>query len=261
MSGWILIHRRIQDNWLWQKRPFTEGQAWIDMLLMVNHKQESVLIKGAYYECGRGESMRSLDSWAERWGWHRSKVRRFFDKLEKHGTIVRIKPTCTATRKETPKTTHLKIVNYDTYQKPRHVNDTKCGTETGTKQTKTKISGKNSKEPNLEENPCSQKLDLELQKKLLTESQTYSSMLERYFSPYTPKEQKTFNDIFNHLLKIARNGRPNVFSDARRWLADKVDYIKRHDKTILDAKRMFVAEIKKQTSYAGKNSQKNAFHS
>ena len=82
MSGWILLHRSIQKHSIWQKKPFTEKEAWIDMIMTVNHKSKKVLIKGIEYLCGRGESVKSLDKWAKQWGWHKSKVRRFFDKLE-----------------------------------------------------------------------------------------------------------------------------------------------------------------------------------
>ena len=35
--GWISIHRKIQDNLIWNDKPFNRGAAWIDLLLLANH--------------------------------------------------------------------------------------------------------------------------------------------------------------------------------------------------------------------------------
>lgn len=34
------------DNWVWQDKPFSHGQAWVDMILMANHKDTDVLFDG-----------------------------------------------------------------------------------------------------------------------------------------------------------------------------------------------------------------------
>lgn len=122
-GGWILIHRQISENWLWQKKPFSPGQAWIDIILNVNHKKVSVNILGKVIDCHRGQSLMSLNTWANNWGWSVSKVRRFFNILEKEGMISRLK---------IGQATQLTVINYDTYQKSRNSTDTVTDTVTDT---------------------------------------------------------------------------------------------------------------------------------
>jgi hypothetical protein len=38
--GYISLHRKIQDNWLWTKdKHFTYAQAWLDILMEVSPSQ------------------------------------------------------------------------------------------------------------------------------------------------------------------------------------------------------------------------------
>ena len=43
-NGWIALHRKIQSHWLWEDKPFSNGQAWIDLLMLANHTEKKVLI-------------------------------------------------------------------------------------------------------------------------------------------------------------------------------------------------------------------------
>jgi len=114
MKGWISLHRSIEEHWLYPKgREFTKYEAWIDILLQVNHAEKKVMIKDELFLCKRGDSVRSLKEWGKRWGWSRNKVRRFLELLEKDSMIV-LRPDT--------KTTHLTVCNYDTYQVARNSN-------------------------------------------------------------------------------------------------------------------------------------------
>ena len=107
-QGWISIHRGLQDNWLWKdEREFSRLEAWLDILLNVNHTPKKVLIKNTLIEVGRGESLRSLDTWGKRWNWNKSRVRRFFNLLQKDSMIV---------TKNVRVTTLLTVCKYDSYQ-------------------------------------------------------------------------------------------------------------------------------------------------
>jgi hypothetical protein len=46
--GWICLHRQIQDHWLWEDRPFSRGQAWIDLLMLANHEDKKMIFDGIY---------------------------------------------------------------------------------------------------------------------------------------------------------------------------------------------------------------------
>lgn len=108
LTGWISLHRKIQEHWLWEERPFSKGQAWIDILLLVNHEDGKVFMDGELIEVYRGEHITSEPKLAERWGWSRTKVRNFLDLLEKEGMIKNIK--------EGRKRTRLRVLNYNVYQ-------------------------------------------------------------------------------------------------------------------------------------------------
>ena len=115
-NGWISIHRKLQAHWLWeQNKTFSNLEAWIDILLTVNHTEKKVLLGNKLLIVKRGDSVLSLDSWANRWKWNKSKVRRFFTLLEKDSMIV---------IKNETQTTRLTVCNYDSYQDMRNANET-----------------------------------------------------------------------------------------------------------------------------------------
>jgi hypothetical protein len=115
-TGWISLHRKVKDNWLWKDKPFSFGQAWITVLLECNHAEKKVNLGNYLYHVKRGESINSLDTWAKLFGWNKSKVRRFFDLL-KSDSMIDTKPT--------HNTTHLTVINYSSYQDVEHKVDTK----------------------------------------------------------------------------------------------------------------------------------------
>ena len=39
-AGWIKVSRTIQEHWVWDEKPFSKGQAWIDLLLLAKHSDE-----------------------------------------------------------------------------------------------------------------------------------------------------------------------------------------------------------------------------
>ena len=114
--GYISLHRQIKENWMWtEKREFSKLEAWLDILLSVNHSDAEVVIKFKVYKVKRGESIKSLDSWAKSWNWNKSKVRRFLKLLEEQGNI---------TLKNETQTTRITVCKYDSYQTNRNVIET-----------------------------------------------------------------------------------------------------------------------------------------
>jgi len=112
-NGWIKIHRKLAEHWLYQDSKFLHW--WIDILLSANFEDKKVLIKGALYDCKRGQSVYSLDTWAKRWGTDKSKVRRFLSMLESDGMI---------TLENISVSTRLTICKYECYQDERHADET-----------------------------------------------------------------------------------------------------------------------------------------
>jgi len=120
-QGWIKLYRKIQDNPLWaEKRKFSRAEAWIDILMEVQHSKEPsrVLLGSVILMCNRGESLKSLDTWALRWGWTKSTVRRYLSLLQNMKQIRFENAT---------KTTRITVCNYDAYNEERNCNGT--GTE------------------------------------------------------------------------------------------------------------------------------------
>ena len=106
-KGWISLHRSIQDNELWLSEPFTKAQAWVDLLLLSNHKPQTIFKRGIAIKLNRGEVGWSEAALADRWRWSREKVRNFLNYLK---TVQQID-------RQTNKTlSRIIIINYDKYQ-------------------------------------------------------------------------------------------------------------------------------------------------
>lgn len=107
MEGWIKAYRKISDNPLWTLEPFTKGQAWIDLLLIANHKEGQISVRGNIITVKRGQVGWSEVKLAERWKWSRNKVRRYLKHLETEQQIEQQKNSITSI---------ITIVNYELYQ-------------------------------------------------------------------------------------------------------------------------------------------------
>lgn len=110
MQGWIKLYRNITDNWIYkEKRKFSKFEAWLDILLFANYKDNKFLFEGKLLEIKRGQILTSEVKLANKWDWSRKKVRNFLKLLQDDGMIVKmIIPN---------KGIIIEIVNYDDYQK------------------------------------------------------------------------------------------------------------------------------------------------
>ncbi|MFG6369568.1 MAG: hypothetical protein K1W16_14370 [Lachnospiraceae bacterium] len=106
-SGWVKIHRQICENWIWNEKPYSKGQAWIDLLLLANHQESKIPYKDEIINIERGTVCRSVLWLSNRWGWGREKTRRFLKQLE----VDEMLKINAATHQTT-----ITIVNYDFYQ-------------------------------------------------------------------------------------------------------------------------------------------------
>ncbi|MEX5935728.1 DnaD domain protein [Mammaliicoccus sciuri] len=108
MAGWISLHRSIENHWLYEEdRKFSKFETWIDLLLMVNHKDNKTIMDGKLVTVKRGQRITSLRKLGDRWKWSLTKVDSFLRLLEQDKMIV--------VKKDTKKTL-VTIVNYDIYQ-------------------------------------------------------------------------------------------------------------------------------------------------
>ena len=102
-KGWVAIYRRVQEHWIWEDKPFSKGQAWIDMLLLASHNENEFLFGNQVLKNEIGSFITSELKLAERWGWGRKKVRLFLELLQNEQMIV---------KKGDNKKTTVTIVNY-----------------------------------------------------------------------------------------------------------------------------------------------------
>ena len=115
MAGWQKIYRDIQEHWLWEDKPFSRGQAWIDLILLVNHEDNKTLIDGELIEVKRGSKITSLRKLADQWGWSTTKVKKFLELLQKEQMIK---------FESDNKKTLVSIENYSVYQSKDNTENT-----------------------------------------------------------------------------------------------------------------------------------------
>lgn len=114
-GGWVSVYRSLFDSPFYNDKPFDRTHAFIDLLMLANHKDTRAYKDGEIVVLKRGTVNRSIASLAERWGWDRKKVRKFLVDLERSET---------ATTTTTTHGTTISLVNYGLYQC--------CGTTDGT---------------------------------------------------------------------------------------------------------------------------------
>ena len=107
-EGWIKLHRQIQECEIWDSdSPFDERSAWIDLLLLVNHRDKKTLFDKKPITVLRGQRITSIRKLAERWRWSFDRTRRYLILLEQLGMIK---------RESDNKRSLITIVNYSIYQ-------------------------------------------------------------------------------------------------------------------------------------------------
>ena len=188
--GYFALWRKFQDHPFWkQPREFSKAEAWIDILWCAQHKEEpkEVIFNMTVITQHYGETLKSINTWANRWKWSESRVRRFFKLLEKMKQIR---------TKSEGITTRLTVINYDSYDPKRRVND-ETSTSKRREADETSTTKKNVKKDNNEKNV----------KK----------------TPLTPHEKiiELYHDLLPELATIRNPGNGIKKKILARWKADK----------------------------------------
>lgn len=105
--GFFKIDRDLLSHYLWQDKPFSKGQAWIDLIGLARYEDGMDMYEGRMIMCERGKVYKSFAYLARRWGWSRKKVTAFIRNLER-GKMV--------TARATTHGTTVTIVNYEKFQ-------------------------------------------------------------------------------------------------------------------------------------------------
>lgn len=107
VDGWIALHRQLTENPIWTEKPFSKGQAWVDLLLLANHADKKMMLGNKIVTIKRGQRHTSELLLAERWGWSRHKTRDFLQLLVSEKML---------TLHGTTRGTTVTIEKYATYQ-------------------------------------------------------------------------------------------------------------------------------------------------
>lgn len=107
MTGWVKLYRQIIESELYFSEKFSRCQAWIDLILLANHKPTTIFLRGAEVKLNRGDLGYSIVTLSVRWKWNERTVDRFLKWLESRQMIQ-----C----KKSNVTTVISILNYERYQ-------------------------------------------------------------------------------------------------------------------------------------------------
>jgi len=123
--GFIKLYRKIEDSTMWldNEEPFDSRSAWIDLVLMANHKDNSFIMGLQKINIKRGQKWTSSIKLSNRWGWNRRKVMKYLRLLESEGMIY---------LEVTNRGLLITIVNYSLYQDFSKGERTTKGTAEGT---------------------------------------------------------------------------------------------------------------------------------
>lgn len=106
-KGWIKLHRQLQECPIWYGERFSKGQAWVDLLLLANHRDKKILFNGEMIVVKRGQYITSTVKLAEKWGWNRKTVSSYLKLLEQDKMIVKLSDNAK---------TLITIENYEVFQ-------------------------------------------------------------------------------------------------------------------------------------------------
>lgn len=120
-KGFIILHRKILDSPIWRcDEKYSKRDAWIELILMANHKDKEIFFDGQAMTVHRGQLLTSQRKLADRWKWHHCTVKRYIDMLKSSG-MIQVDANTRATL--------ISIVNYSKYQGFQHSAQHQCTTD------------------------------------------------------------------------------------------------------------------------------------
>ena len=87
MSGWIKLHRSIQDHFIYDFSEPDKALAWIDILLSASYSDGKVKIKSKVFTVQKGQWLVSQVTLQKRWKMSQNKVKRLLKMLENDSMI------------------------------------------------------------------------------------------------------------------------------------------------------------------------------
>lgn len=81
MDGWVRFYRQIRDHWLWAEKPFSPGQAFMDMVLCARWRDREQTFMGRRFSLKRAQLLTTHRQLGRDWGWDHKRVGRFLQLL------------------------------------------------------------------------------------------------------------------------------------------------------------------------------------
>lgn len=108
MEGWISLHRKLLDCEIWSNsQPFDMRSAWVDLLLLANHRDVEIIFDYKPMIIKRGQYLTSVRKLGERWSWSKNRTLKYLRLLETLGMIR---------RESNNQRTLITIEKYENYQ-------------------------------------------------------------------------------------------------------------------------------------------------
>lgn len=120
--GWVRLHRKIKKNPIWNIKPYSKGQAWMELIMSANHEPAQVILGNEILNIERGQFHTSELKLAGEWGWNRKTVHSYLNLLKKLKMVTTVGTT---------KGTTITIENYGEYQGEGTMVGTAVGTLKG----------------------------------------------------------------------------------------------------------------------------------
>lgn len=199
-SWWVKISVSLTDHFVWNGEPFTRGQAWVDLILLVNHEPTKAVVDGQVIEVGIGEYVTSIRRLADRWG---RSTKWVMDYLELLRSDNMIKTKVVGHGKNSK--TLLFLVNYEGFQLSGNVKETNRKRIENAK--KTQDGGKGVSNNNIY-NTYPENEDLK-NKGNITPN-TLTSITPKGVDTHSEYEAE-FEEIWKHYPK--KHGKPNALRD------------------------------------------------
>lgn len=210
MEGYIKVYRQMIDSKYYFSEPFTRSQAWVDLLMLASHKENSIILKGITVSLKRGDLGWSMKALAKRWQWSQGKVDRFLNDLKTERQIV---------ISNIGVTTLISILNYEQYQGSGEAKREPTGSKRGANGEQT---GTNNNDNN-DNNTTSKEVVYTEQQKI--DFGNFEKFLNKD-APDVMKMRETFT--MSQFIKLKERFDKNLIAQVCRDMNNKVGLVKKY---------------------------------
>lgn len=172
VEGWIFLHRKLQECEIWaNSQPFDMRSAWVDLLLLANHRDVAIVFDYEPMTVKRGQYLTSVRKLSARWSWSKNRTLKYLRLLESLGMIH---------RESNNQRTLITIDNYSIYQDMRDTNE-------DTKRTRVKTQSGHEADTGM---PQTNNDKNEKNEKNIKNNNIYPSSFNEFWQNYPRKQDK-----------------------------------------------------------------------